>query len=108
VGAQLWPRVNHAALAGQLLHHHRAVSALTNRAAIPFDTQYLGRFARLVPWAYSEHFARLCPGADLTFSHDQVWRGQRRHTHHAHHATPHADPAAHAETAPHTDSPSAT
>ena len=108
VGVNLWPRVNHAALAAQLLHHHRAVSALTNRAAIPFDTQFLGRFSRLVPWAYSEHFAHLCPGADLAFDQADFWRGKR---HLAHHRAAHAEAApltgetAHADAAPHSDSP---
>jgi Zn-dependent protease with chaperone function len=106
VGARLWPRVNHVALAGQLLHHHRALSALTNRATIPFDTQFLGRFARLVPWAYGKHFAHLCPDADLAFTHEQLWRGNLRHFHDA---AAHADPAPytapHAEAASQGDSP---
>lgn len=102
LGARLWPRINHAALADQLRHHHRALSSLTNRAVIPFDTQYLGRFARLVPWAYSAHFAHLCPDADLAFSYQEEWRGKRRHSHHK---TAHADAAPHAGAAPHDGGP---
>ena len=74
VGAALWAEINHTVLAQQSLRQHGRFFDVGNRVAMPFDTQPMGRFQRLVAFAATPVFQSLCPDADLNFPTAEAWR----------------------------------
>lgn len=74
VGRKLWAEVNHVALAQQVSRTTGRFHAAANRTTLPFDTAPLGRFQRLVIFSHTPIFAELCPHADLSFEHMELWQ----------------------------------
>ena len=73
IDARHFPQLNHAELAAQAKRTREGASSLFGQTTMPFDTQPLGRFDRLVPFAVSPQFRQLCPEADLSFVYLPCW-----------------------------------
>jgi hypothetical protein len=74
ISASHYGELNHAELALQAKRTHGGFFGLVNRTIMPFDSQPLGRFDRLVPFAESPEFRLLCPAAHLDFAYLDCWR----------------------------------
>lgn len=75
INAQHFDAINHAELALQARRTRGGVGGLINRTTMPFDTQPLGRFDRLLPFVLSPAFGVFCPDADLDFPYLENWQG---------------------------------
>lgn len=74
IDARHFNAINHAELAQQAKRTRGGIGGLINRTTMPFDTQPLGRFDRLLPFALSPAFQVFCPDADLDFPYLENWR----------------------------------
>lgn len=74
VDSRYFAELNHQELALQARRTRGGMLGLISRTTMPFDTQPLGRFDRLVPFAVSPEFLAHCPDADLDFPYLECWR----------------------------------
>lgn len=74
VDSKYFAEINHHELALQARRTRSGMLGLLSRTTMPFDTQPLGRFDRLVPFAVSPEFLAHCPDADLDFPYLECWR----------------------------------